>query len=46
MYENHSQVPTKLKLGPCSQDEVLAFGLIVPPKVKAPHEAGRCGSTK
>jgi hypothetical protein len=32
------------KLDSCSRDEVLALGLILPPKVKAPHEAGRCGS--
>jgi hypothetical protein len=43
MYDNHSQVPTRLKSGPCYQDEVLALGLILPLKVKAPHEAGRCG---
>jgi hypothetical protein len=30
-----------LKSSPCSQDEVLALYLILPPKVKAPHEARR-----
>jgi hypothetical protein len=45
MYDNHSQVSTMLKLGPYSRDEVLALGLILPPKVKAPHEVGRCGLT-
>jgi hypothetical protein len=44
-YDNHSQVPTRLKSGPCSQDKVLALDLILPPKVKAPHEVGRCGLT-
>jgi hypothetical protein len=33
-YDNLSQVPTMLKLGPYSQDEVLALGLILPPKSK------------
>jgi hypothetical protein len=46
MYDNRSQVPTKLKSGTYSWDEVLALDLILPLKVKAPHEAGRCGSTK
>jgi hypothetical protein len=45
MYENHSHVPTVSKSGSYSRDEVLALGLILPAKVKAPHEAGRCGST-
>jgi hypothetical protein len=45
MYANHSQVPTMSKLGPCSRDEVLALSLILPPKVKASHEVGRCSST-
>jgi hypothetical protein len=31
-YDNHSQVPTKSKLGPCSWDEVFALSLIPPPK--------------
>jgi hypothetical protein len=31
-YDNHSQVPTKSKLGPCSQDKVLALDLIPPLK--------------
>jgi hypothetical protein len=45
-YDNLSQVPTKSKSGPCSRDEVLTLGLILPLKVKAPHEAGRCSLTK
>jgi hypothetical protein len=35
MYDNHSQVSTMSKLGPCSRDEVLALGLILPPKRKS-----------
>jgi hypothetical protein len=35
MYVNHSQVPTMLKLGPCSRDEVLALGIILPSKSKS-----------
>jgi hypothetical protein len=34
-----------LKSAPYSQDEVLVLGLILPLKVNAPHEPGRCGST-
>jgi hypothetical protein len=35
MYDKHSQVPTMSKSGPCSQDEVLTLGLILPPKSKS-----------
>jgi hypothetical protein len=35
MYDNHSQVPTMLKSGPYSRDEVLALDLILPPKSKS-----------
>jgi hypothetical protein len=45
MDDNHLQVRTMSKSGPCSRDEVMALSLILPAKVKAPHEAGRCGST-
>jgi hypothetical protein len=33
--DNHSQVPTMSKSDPCSRDEVLALGLILPPKSKS-----------
>jgi hypothetical protein len=33
-YDNHSQVPTMSKSGPCTRDEVLSLGLILPPKSK------------
>jgi hypothetical protein len=46
MYDKNSQVPTRSKLGPCSRDEALALSLIHPLRVKAPHEAGRCGSKR
>jgi hypothetical protein len=44
MYDKHLQVPTMSKSGPCSRDEVLTLDLILPLKVKAPHEAGRSDS--
>jgi hypothetical protein len=34
-YDNHSQVPSMSKSGPYSRDEVLALGLILPPKSKS-----------
>jgi hypothetical protein len=34
-YYNHSQVHTMSKSGPCSRDEVLTLGLILPPKSKS-----------
>jgi hypothetical protein len=34
-YDNHSQIPTKSKSGPCFRDEVLAPGLILPSKSKS-----------
>jgi hypothetical protein len=34
-YDNHLHVPTMSKSGPCSRDEVLALGLILPLKSKS-----------